>query len=366
MTAVVVDGMPPVPTATASQARLVWWRFRRHRLAFVSLFVLVAIYFVAAFGGFLAPMSQSSFKAEYAYAPPQRLHFSSSGLYVNDYKTTVDPDSLERQFTVDESKRIDVEFFVQGDEYTVLGLFSSDIHLIGPTGPGRPFFLAGADRVGRDVLSRTILGTRISMSIGLVGVALAFALGLLLGGASGYFGGRTDSLIQRVIEFVISLPTLPLWLGLSAAVPADWSPVKTYFAITVILSLIAWTGLARVIRGRFLQIRNEDFVLAAEMDGVSRRRLIVRHMLPSFTSHIIASLTLTIPAMIIAETSLSFLGLGLRAPAVSWGVLLQEAQNVRAVATAPWLMLPALAVVIAVMALNFVGDGLRDAADPYS
>ncbi len=226
-------------------------------------------------------------------------------------------------------------------------------------------YLLGADRNGRDLFSRIIHGTRVSMTIGLIGVGLAFALGVVLGGISGYFGGKIDTLIQRVVEFFMSIPTLPLWLGLAAALPGDWGPIQRYFAITVILAIIAWTDLARVTRGRFLSLRSEEFVTSAHLDGNSQREVIFRHMLPSFTSHLVASLTLSVPGMILAETSLSFLGLGLQAPVVSWGVLLQEAQNVRTLATAPWLMIPGLGVIIAVLALNFVGDGLRDAADPY-
>jgi peptide/nickel transport system permease protein len=227
-------------------------------------------------------------------------------------------------------------------------------------------YLLGADRLGRDVLSRMAHGTRISMSIGLVGVTISLILGIILGGISGYYGGGVDNFIQRVIEFIRSMPTIPLWLGLAAAVPTTWGPLQVYFAITIILSFIGWTGLARVVRGRFLTLREEDFVMAARLDGASQRKIMFRHMLPAFYSHIIASVTLSIPGTILAETSLSFLGLGLRPPVVSWGVLLQEAQNVRSVATAPWLLTPALAVVITVLALNFLGDGLRDAADPYA
>lgn len=358
------SGSSPDIRGGASQWRLMWWRFRRHRLAIVGLCVLIAMYLVALFSGFVAPKTQDSYDVDYSYAPPQLLRVSTSGLYVNGFDSSVDSDSLERRY-VSNDQQISVALFVRGDEYSFLGLVSSNIHLIGPTDPNAPFYLLGADRQGRDILSRIIYGSRISLSIGLVGVTLSLVLGLLLGGISGYIGGRVDTLIQRFIEFIMSLPTLPLWLGLSAAVPAGWSAVKTYFAVTVILSLIGWTGLARVVRGRFLQIRGEDFVLAAELDGVSRGRIIRRHMLPSFTSHIIASLTMAIPGMILAETALSFLGLGLQAPAVSWGVLLQDAQNIRAIATAPWLMFPGAAVVMAVVALNFVGDGVRDAADPY-
>jgi peptide/nickel transport system permease protein len=274
--------------------------------------------------------------------------------------------ALRRTFVIDPTIVYDVGFFVEGFPYRMLGFIETNIHLIGPVNPDDPMYLLGADRLGRDVFSRLIFGTRISMSIGLVGVLLSFVLGILLGGISGLYGGFADNLIQRIIEFLRSIPTIPLWLGLAAAMPVDWSPLHTYFGITVILSLIGWTGLARVVRGRFLTLRTEDFVMAAQLDGAGQQRIIWKYMVPSFTSHIIASLTLAIPGMILAETSLSFLGLGLRPPIVSWGVLLQEAQNIRAVATAPWLLSPGVAVVVTVLALNFLGDGLRDAADPYS
>jgi peptide/nickel transport system permease protein len=245
------------------------------------------------------------------------------------------------------------------------GLIESDVHLVGPLEKGKRVYVLGADKIGRDVLSRMIYGARISMSIGLVGVILSFVLGITLGGISGYFGGQIDNIIQRLVEFLRSIPTIPLWMGLAAAVPADWPSERIYFAITIILSVIGWTGLARVVRGRFLSLREEDFVMAARLDGVSEMRIILWHMVPSFTSHIIAAITLAIPSMILAETALSFLGLGLQPPVVSWGVLLQEAQNVRAVSSAPWLLLPAIAVMVTVLSLNFLGDGLRDAADPY-
>ncbi|MDQ3541118.1 MAG: ABC transporter permease, partial [Chloroflexota bacterium] len=250
--------------------------------------------------------------------------------------------------------------------YELFGLIPTDIHLIGPANPTDPMYLLGADENGRDLLSRLVYGTRISMTVGLIGVALSLILGILLGGISGYYAGRVDMVIQRVIEFIGALPTIPLWMGLAAALPPQWSGLQVYFGITIILSLIGWTGLARVVRGRFLSLREEDFVTAARLDGISEFRVIFRHMLPSFSSHIIATLTLVIPGMILGETALSFLGLGLRAPIVSWGVLLEGANNVRAIATAPWLLSPAIAVMIAVMALYFLGDGLRDAADPYA
>ncbi len=260
-----------------------------------------------------------------------------------------------------------IRFFAKGFEYRLLGLFTTDIHLLGldteetPT----PFYPLGTDRMGRDLWSRLMYGTRISLSIGLVGVAMSLFLGILLGGMSGYYGGSIDLTIQRVIEFLRSIPTIPLWLALGAAVPLEWSVVQVYFAITVILSLLGWTGLAREVRGRLLAMREEDFILAARFSGSNELRIIFRHMIPSFMSHIIAAITLAIPAMILAETALSFLGLGLRPPAISWGILLFEAQNLQAVAGAPWLLLPGLVVIVAILAFNFLGDGLRDAADPY-
>ena len=370
--------LEPAPTplsraASASQWQLMWRQFRRHRLAMVSSIVLVLILVVALFCEFFAPFPPEKFTPQYTYAPPQAVHLFSrdadGGLafapHVNGYSVKVDPIALRRTFTVDPEKPIPVGFFVKSEPYTMWGLFTVDRKFFGPTDKNDVIFLLGADRLGRDLLSRIIYGTRISVSIGLIGVALSLVLGIVLGGISGYFGGWIDHAIQRVIEFIMSLPTTPLWLGLAAAMPTSWSPIKTYIAITIILSLIGWTNLARVIRGRFLALRTEDFVTAAMLDGASQKRVIFRHMAPSFVSHIIAEISLAIPTMILAETALSFLGLGLQPPIVSWGVLLQEAQNIRSITTSPWLFAPGVAVVITVLALNFVGDGLRDAADPY-
>ncbi|MFC7624508.1 ABC transporter permease [Microlunatus sp. GCM10028923] len=358
--------------ALAPQWKLVVWSFRRHRMAVAGLVITVIIYLVALFAGFLAPYSSGHLDPEYTYAPPQQLHLvdrsggsTEFGLYVNGLTSVQDRETLKLTYTVDPGQKIPVGFLVKGEEYRLFGFLPADVHLIGPVTPGQPMFLLGADRTGHDLLSRMILGTQISMSIGLLGVAIAFLIGVTLGGVSGYVGGRTDTIIQRIVEFFMSFPTLPLWLGLAAALPADWGPLTRYFAITIILSMIAWTDLARVVRGRFLSLREEQFVEAATLDGSRRARTIFRHMLPSFSSHLIASLTLSIPGMILAETALSFLGLGLQAPVVSWGVLLQEAQNIRTLADAPWLLLPGVAVVVAVLSLNFLGDGLRDAADPY-
>jgi peptide/nickel transport system permease protein len=353
----------------ATQWQLMWWRFRRHKVAMAGGIVTILIYLVALFAEFLAPFSVAAYSSKYLYAPPQRLYFFDNGrfdMHVFGFISTVDPVAFRRTFEVDTSQKIKVRFFVDGEPYKLFGLIPGTMRLLGPVDPTQPMYLLGADRIGHDVLSRIIYGTRISMSIGLVGVFLSLSLGILLGGISGYYGGRADAIIQRIIEFIRSIPTIPLWMGLAAALPVDWPPLRLYFGITVILSLVGWTGLARVVRGRFLSLREEDFVMAAQLYGTGEMRIILRHMLPSFMSHIIASITLAIPSMILSETSLSFLGLGLRPPIVSWGVLLKEAQNVRAVYSAPWLLTPALAVVIAVLALNFLGDGLRDAADPYA
>ncbi|MVA75582.1 ABC transporter permease subunit [Auraticoccus sp. F435] len=370
------DDAATAPTAaplatggTASQWRLVWRKFRKHKLALVGAWVVIAIYAVVAFAEFLSPSTTRAQDAAYAYAPPQALHVyhptEGLGLYVNGYTVTQDPETFALDFAVDESQYIPVGLLVKGEPYEMWGLIPMERHLIGPEDPDQPFYLWGADRAGRDMLTRIIYGARVSLSIGLVGVAASFVLGLTLGGLSGYYGGKLDAFIQRIIEFLMAIPSLPLWLALSAAVPPTWGPLTRYFAITVILSVIGWTGMARVVRGRFLSLREEDFITAARLDGCSRPRIIGRHMLPSFSSHMIASLTMAVPGMILGETALSFLGLGLQSPAVSWGVLLQDAQNIRAIETAPWLMLPGAAIFVTVLAMNFVGDGLRDAADPY-
>ncbi len=370
---VIGESEPEAELSTASQGRLVWRAFRRHKLAMIGAVIVILFYLIALFGEFLAPYNTDSFNDAFPYAPPQVVRlvdFSGGapqfGPYVNGYTSKMDPESLQLAYTVDPSVKIPLRFFdTSAESYRMWGLFEGNVHLIGPVDDKQPMYLLGSDRNGRDVLSRIIHGTRVSMTIGLVGVAIAFLLGVTLGGISGFFGGRVDTVIQRLVEFFMSIPTLPLWLGLAAAVPGDWGPMQRYFAITSILAIFAWTELARVTRGRFMSLREEEFVTSARLDGNRAPRMIFRHLLPLFSSHLIASLTLSVPSMILAETALSFLGLGLQAPVVSWGVLLQEAQNIRVVATAPWLMLPGLAVVLAVLSLNFVGDGLRDAADPY-
>jgi len=361
-------------SAVASQWQLMRWRFKKHRLAVLSLYIIGIFYGIAVLGEFLAPADPDATNERYKYVSPQGIHFREGngqwhlrpGLFA--LTGTRNPETLRLSYKEDPSQWQPLSLFVHGEPYKFWGIWPSDVHLFGiQTGIGDklPFYLLGTDRLGRDMLSRLIYGTRISLSIGLVSVFLSLVLGIVLGGLSGFYGGRVDTLIQRIIEFVRSLPTIPLWLGLAAALPPGWSPLQVYFIITLILSLVGWTGLARVVRGRFLALREEDFVLAARFSGASEGRIIFRHMVPSMLSHIIASLTLAIPGVILAETSLSFLGLGLRPPIVSWGVLLQEAQNIQTVAISPWLLSPALTVVLIVFSFNFLGDGLRDAADPY-
>ncbi|MGO4624602.1 ABC transporter permease [Ensifer sp. 2YAB10] len=358
----------------ASQWRLIWIAFRRHRLAMTGAIVVLSLYMIGAFAEFLAPFDPNASSAKDIYHPPQMLRFidrdAEGGwqlrLHVDGMKAQRDKFTLETTFVSDPGKKIYLSIFGKGDPYALWGLIPMERHLLAPVNQEEHFYLIGADRLGRDMLSRIIHGTRVSMSIGLIGVGMSLMLGLMLGGLSGYYGGVIDMVVQRVVELILSLPTIPLWLGLSAALPQSWSPPQRYFAITVILSLVAWTELARVVRGRFLALRNEDFVISARLDGGSTTRIIFRHMMPSMMSHIIASVTLAIPVMIIAETSLSFLGLGLMPPTISWGVLLKEAQNIRSIAQAPWLFAPGAAVCLAVLSLNFLGDGLRDAADPYA
>ncbi|MEM7442670.1 MAG: ABC transporter permease [Pseudomonadota bacterium] len=365
----------PSRIEVASQWRLIWGRLVRNKVALVAGAIVLFFYLVAAFAEFLAPTDPTEAQPRFTYAPPQAIHLfvetedggSEFLPHVLGYQMSVDPDSLRRSFQPDPEQIIPIGFFVKGEPYEMWGLFPMDIHFIGPITPGEQFNLLGTDRLGRDLLSRLTYGARVSMSIGLIGVFSSLIIGIILGALSGYFGGWVDLAVQRLIEIVSAMPTIPLWLGFAAAIPLTWSPLTVYFVITLIVALLAWTGLAREVRGRFLSLRNEDFVTAAKLDGSSTPRVIFRHILPSLTSHILAVVTLAIPTMIVAETALSFLGIGLKPPVVSWGVLLQDAQNIRTIASSPWLLIwPSGAVVVVVLAFNFLGDGLRDAADPYS
>jgi peptide/nickel transport system permease protein len=355
----------------ASQWQLMWWRFRKHKLAMVSGVIIVGFYLAALGADFLAYADPNSSEAQRSLMPPQPIYFFDGWQFsphVYAIKGRRDPMTFKRVYQADANQKIPIRLFARGFDYKFLGLIPTNLHLIGAAGgyeAEKTIFLLGTDVQGRDMWSRLIYATRISMTIGLVGVTLSLLLGVLLGGFSGYYGGLADTIIQRVIEILRSIPTIPLWMGLAAALPREWSILQVYFAITLIISLLGWTELARVVRGRFLALREEDFVVSARLVGCSQMRIIFVHMVPSFMSHIIAATTLALPAMIISETALSFLGLGLRPPAISWGVLLQQAQNVQTVAISPWLMLPALPVIVAVLAFNFLGDGLRDAADPY-
>ncbi|MBX6321891.1 MAG: ABC transporter permease [Rhodospirillaceae bacterium] len=352
----------------ASQWKMMWWRFLRHRLAVVSGIVLLVFYGSILVSEILAPYNLATRDSKFIYAPPQRLHFFHEGRFVGPFvyglAYTLNMDTLEREYREDRTKVQPLRFFCSGDKYRLWGLFEARFHLVCPA-RGGTLFLFGTDRLGHDMLSRVIYGARISLTIGLVGVAVSFLLGIFIGGLAGYYGGWVDNITQRIIETIRSLPHIPLWMALSAIMPVTWSPIIVYFGITIILGLIDWTGLARAVRSKLLALREEDFCVAAELMGARPRRIIFRHLLPSFMSHLIASATLSVPSMILGETALSFLGLGLRPPITSWGVLLNEAQNINVVALYPWLMLPVVPVIITVLAFNFLGDGLRDAADPY-
>ena len=355
----------------ATQWQLMWWRFRKHKVAVVSGLAVIGFYLVVLGADFLAYADPNASEAQRSLMPPQRVYWLDGGRfapYVHGVTGARDPQTFKRVYRPDPARKLPLRLFAQGFEYRFLGVIPTTRHLIGVEGgvdAGKTIFLLGTDVQGRDLWSRLMYGTRISLTIGLLGVSASLVLGVVLGGLSGFHGGAVDTVIQRTIEILRSIPTIPLWMGLAAAMPRDWSVLQVYFAITIIISLLGWTELARVVRGRFLAMREEDFVVSARLVGCSQMRTIFVHMVPSFMSHIIAATTLALPAMIISETALSFLGLGLRPPAISWGVLLQQAQNVQTVAISPWLMAPAVPVIVAVMAFNFLGDGLRDAADPY-
>ena len=352
----------------ASQLTLMWWKFRQHKVAVWSGVFLAVLYASTLFSEFLSPYNYQTRHARHIYVPPQGVHLFHDGAFVGPFvyglKRELDMETLTRKYTRDESKVLKLSFFCSGEKYRWFGLVEADNHLVcAPR--GAPFYLAGTDQLGRDMLSRIIQGARISLTIGLIGIAVSFLLGITIGGAAGYYGGWVDMIVQRVIEVLQSIPTIPLWLALVAVMPATWSPLAVYFGITIILGLLDWTGLARAVRSKLLSLREEDYVTAARLVGAGPSRIIGRHLVPGFMSHLIASATITIPTMILGETALSYLGLGLREPITSWGVLLNDAQSINVVAVFPWLMLPVVPVIFVIIAFNFLGDGLRDAADPY-
>jgi peptide/nickel transport system permease protein len=353
----------------ASQWRMIWWRLKGHRLAVISGVILIIMYGTTLITEIIAPYNLHSRDTDHIYAPPQELHFFDSGSFVGPfvygYDYNLNMDTLKREYTENTDKVYRIRFFCLGDSYRFWGVAEGSFHLICPAKSGT-FFWLGTDRLGRDMLSRLLYGSRISLTVGLLGIIVSFMLGITIGGMAGYFGGWVDSSVQRVIEILRSLPELPLWMALSAALPINWSPILVYFGITIILALLDWPGLARAVRSKLLALREEDYCTAAALMGAKPKRIIGRHLLPNFMSHLIASATLSIPSMILGETALSFLGLGLRPPITSWGVLLVEAQNINAVALYPWLILPMAPVIAVVLAFNFLGDGLRDAADPYA
>ena len=352
----------------ASQWTLIWWKFKKHKMAMFSGIFLIAIYFVAAFAEFFAPYALEHRHTDKIYSPAQEVHFFDDGKltrpFVYGWSFELNMQKLLREYKEDKTQKYPLQFFCEGDKYELWGTVNASSHLVCVDAPGT-LFLLGTDRLGHDMLSRILYGARISLTIGLLGIILSFTLGLTLGGLAGFYGGWIDSSVQRLTEIIRSFPELPLWMALSALLPLSWSPLWIFFGITLILAMMDWTGLARAVRAKILSLREEDYTSAAILMGATPGRVIKKHMLPSFFSHLIASASLSIPAMILGETALSFLGLGLRPPITSWGVLLNEAQNINNVAIYPWLMMPVVPVILVILAFNFLGDGLRDAADPY-
>ncbi len=365
---------PKNDVSMMSQWQLIRFNFTRHRLAMWSLYGLVLIYLAAVFAEFLSPSIPFAGNLDYQYCPPQLLRWDSkNGLHVRAMKQEINPITLSRDYEELKDSIIPISFFVRGQPYWMWGIFSSNLHFIGvdqskSENPAeiKPVYFLGADKYGRDLLTRALYGSRVSLSVGLIGIIFTFILGMTIGGISGYVGGATDTFIQRIIEVINSIPNLPLWIALSAVMPAEWSPILVYFAITIVLSLLGWTGLARVVRGKILSLREEDYAMAARLLGASHSRILFKHLLPGFTSHIIVALSLSVPGMILGETSLSFLGIGLRPPIVSWGVMLQDCIDIEAIRYHIWLLTPVISIIVTVLCFNFVGDGLRDAADPYS
>jgi len=357
---------------TAGQFQLIWWRFKKHRLALIGMTLLSGFAFIMLFAEFLAPVEGTTRNVAYLNGPPQTIRFfDPEGAFhlrpfVNAVTNKMNPETFLLELTEDPANPWPIQFFVKGEPYKLWGLIPGDLHLYGVAGKDAFLHILGTDKLGRDVFARIMFGTRVSLSIGVIGMFISFFMGLIIGGIAGFFGGRVDAIIQRSIEFIRSIPTLPLWMALAAALPLEWSAEQVYFAITVLLGLLGWTNLARRVSSKLLSLRDEDYVTAARVAGSSDGRIIFRHMLPSFLSYIIVDLSISFPYMILAETSLSFIGLGLRPPVISWGVLLQDSQNITAIALYPWLFTPVIFVILAVLAFSFVGDGLRDAADPYS
>ncbi len=353
-----------------SQRQLIWRKFKRHRVALLSFYALVALYIIVLLAEFFAPYGAFQRHSTHLLSPPTPLRFvDDQGVFhlrpfVYKMSNELDRATFQRAYVEDPSEKYFLQLFVRGEPYKLLGFIDSDIHLFGVEAPGL-FLPFGTDSLGRDILSRLLLGAGRAQFVGLLGLAIGFVLGLFFGGISGYYGGTIELVVQRLTEFLQSLPTLPLWMALAALVPAEWTPIQVYFGISSVLAIIGWTSLARVIRGKLISLREEDYVMAARLSGVSEASIITRHLLPGFMSYLIVYLTLAVPQMIIGETALSYLGLGIRAPAVSLGTLLQDAQNVQTVTLSPWLLIPGGMVILIVVAFNFLGDGLRDAADPY-